>query len=102
LRRTPSNNAIAAAVALSFHELIQIGQDPGRYPVLDATGVNLINEGGINIRVDRSKVYGFKLKNKSRVALYVYMYYFNSKTLSIGKRPLCFLHRPNSGNSVIL
>jgi len=86
LSSEPKNTYIPSKITFEFMELIQTDDfDDDGYPLMGATGPNIIKNDIINIVADRNKRYGMRVTNNTPWDLYPYAFLFSNSTLQISK-----------------
>lgn len=101
LRRHPTNSALSHSreVTIEFMELSETSEyDAMLMPKLGPSTGNLITQDAqfrnmVDIVVDEETLYGQKIKNSSKHALYPYLFYFDNSDFSISKQIFLLIKR---------
>ncbi|TFK37085.1 caspase domain-containing protein [Crucibulum laeve] len=88
-----NTGGLASKVEVQCTTLQFQGMSEDLFPVLVPSGENLVKEGVINVCIDDDFIYGFKVTNKSKLALYISVFYFDISDLSITS-----YYQPNTGS----
>ncbi|CCM00513.1 uncharacterized protein FIBRA_02547 [Fibroporia radiculosa] len=98
LRRKSAKGVLQKWVDIEFTQLIDSEEeyDDELQPVLRPYGPNLNRDNVIDLRVKDSARYGLKITNRSNVALYPALFYFDNSDLSIES-----YYQPPTANGIV-